>query len=305
MNILEIRAVSKSYEKNLVLDNVSLSIPTQAIYGLLGPNGAGKTTLIRIINKIIMQDQGEVIFKGRRLERNDLFKLGYLPEERGLYSKMKVGEHLLYLAKLKGMKTYDAHKVVKSYLQEFEISDWFNKKIEQLSKGMQQKIQFIIAIMHNPDFVILDEPFSGFDPVNAELIKNKILDLRKNGVTFMLSTHRMESVEELCNYVTLINKSKQVIDGEKRKIKEQFSTSTYEIRGKIISPITSDGNSLFEVLENEWCEEEQNHKLKCKLNAGININDVINYLIKSMEIHSLREIVPSMNDIFISLVNNK
>jgi len=304
MNILEVRGVYKSYENNRVLNNIFLSVPQQAIYGLLGPNGAGKTTLIRIINKIIMCDEGEVLFKGQPMTRNDLHKLGYLPEERGLYNKMKVGEHLLYLAQLKGMKSHVARQVVKKHLKEFECIDWYNKKIEQLSKGMQQKIQFIIAIMHAPEFIILDEPFSGFDPVNTEMIKNKILDLKKNGVTFMLSTHRMESVEELCNYVTLINKSKKMIDGEKNKIKEQFSKNIYEVKGYCTRTLPETVNGLYSLIENEVEEDTDLKRLVFKLDHGKKTNELLQFLVNEMEVVSMREIVPDMNDIFISLVNN-
>jgi len=304
MNILEVKNISKTYGKKKVLNQISLAVPQGKIYGLLGPNGAGKTTLIRIINQIIASDEGEVWFKGSPMTRNQVEKLGYLPEERGLYTKMKVGEHLIYMAQLRGIKSLNAPKVVKNYMREFDILDWWNMKVEQLSKGMQQKLQFIIAIMHSPDFVILDEPFSGFDPVNAEFIKNKILELKGQGVTFMLSTHRMDSVEELCDHVTLIHKANKVLDGEKHKIKSQFKTNKYEIIYSHTSRPVESETPVFQIISNEKNDNPDWMTLTVSLKPGRTVNELLHYLLDMTEIHAFRELIPGMNEIFISLVKD-
>ena len=304
MKILEVKDVSKSYGTQLVLDSISMTIAQGKIYGLLGPNGAGKTTLIRIINQIISLDKGDVFFKGHPMKREFVEKIGYLPEERGLYVKMKVGEHLIYLARLKGMKAAQAKKVIADLLDEFDMNSWWNKKIEQLSKGMQQKLQFIISIMHQPDFVILDEPFTGFDPVNVELVKDKILNLRKNGVTFMLSTHRMESVEELCDSVMLINKAKKVLDGDKHQIKEKYSKNLYEIefRGAIQKTIP-DTHSKWSIVKRDESEVNGKSSFQIQLPGGTFLNEILPEWITYGNVNSVTEIIPSMHDIFISLVN--
>lgn len=303
MNILEVKNVSKTYGKHKVLNNISLNIPEGKIYGLLGPNGAGKTTLIRIINQIIVCDEGEILFKGLPITRQNIEKLGYLPEERGLYTKMKVGEHLVYMARLKGIGNNSATRVVKTFMKEFDILDWWNKRVEQLSKGMQQKVQFIISILNSPEFVILDEPFTGFDPVNAEFIKQKILELKKKGVTFMLSTHRMETVEELCDYVTLIHQSNKIIDGEKHKIKSQFRTSKYEVicdKSELLQKVTS---NVYQIESIEPDENPAQCRLILCLNPGKKSNDLLKEIAELTEIHSFKEIIPDMNEIFIKLVN--
>ncbi len=229
MNLLEAQHIYKRYADHEALRDVSIAIPKQAIFGLLGPNGAGKTTLIRIINQIITADQGEIRIKGEPLAPHHIADIGYLPEERGLYKKMKVGEQLRYLARLKGLSSREANERIRSWFKRLEISGWSEKKIEDLSKGMQQKIQFIATVVHDPDLIILDEPFSGFDPVNANLIKDEILALRERGKTIIFSTHRMESVEEMCSHVAMINQSEKVLDGTKQEIKNQYRTNTYEV----------------------------------------------------------------------------
>jgi ABC-2 type transport system ATP-binding protein len=229
MNILETHHIVKQYAEHRALDNVSLAVPKGSIFGLLGPNGAGKTSLIRIINQITAPDAGEVILGGERLNPSHIKRIGYLPEERGLYKKMKVGEQLLYLAQLKGLSEKQAMEKLKTWFIKFDIKTWWTKNVEDLSKGMQQKVQFVATVMHEPDLIILDEPFSGFDPINANLIKDEILELRERGKTIIFSTHRMESVEELCDHIALIHRSHKVLDGTKRAIKEQFKTHTYHV----------------------------------------------------------------------------
>ena len=232
MNILEAHNVVKRYAAHTALDNVSINVPEQSIFGLLGPNGAGKTSLIRIITQITAPDSGEIIFNNRKLDASHIAQIGYLPEERGLYKKMKVGEHLLYLAQLKGLTKSEAMEKLKTWFIKFEIKTWWDKKIEDLSKGMQQKIQFIATVLHQPKLIILDEPFSGFDPINANIIKDEILELRKNGSTIIFSTHRMESVEELCDHIALINHSKVLLSGATKEVKQRFKTNTYYVEGR-------------------------------------------------------------------------
>jgi ABC-2 type transport system ATP-binding protein len=306
MNVLEVKGVSKSYGNHLVLNDISLEIPEKKIYGLLGPNGAGKTTLIRIINQIITLDKGEVLFKGEPMKREFVERMGYLPEERGLYTKMKVGEHMLYLASLKGLTGAAARETIKSYLNEFDIYSWWNKKVEQLSKGMQQKLQFIISIMHNPDFVILDEPFTGFDPVNVELVKAKIRELKDNGTTFMLSTHRMESVEELCDNVTLIHKANKVLDGNKFDIKNKYSKNTFRVvYTDMHESQLEEQNKFWKTIDQKGENEHGYSTIDFVLQDRIQSNEVMHEWMKLGKIYSVNEIIPSMNDIFISLVNNE
>ena len=222
MDFLKIRNVEKRFVNQYALDDVSLTVPENSIYGLLGPNGAGKTTLIRIINRITAPDKGEIYLKGHKIQMKDVFRIGYLPEERGLYKKMKVGEQALYLAQLKGMNKHDAVKKLKYWFEKFEIQDWWDKKIEELSKGMQQKIQFVTTVVHEPELLIFDEPFSGFDPINANLLKNEVLNLKKKGATIIFSTHNMGSVEELCDHITLINKAENILEGPIDQIRNQY-----------------------------------------------------------------------------------
>ncbi|MFT2010083.1 ABC transporter ATP-binding protein [Pontibacter sp. 13R65] len=297
MSILKIDGVSKRYANHTALDNVSFVIPTGCIFGLLGPNGAGKTSLIRIITQITGADTGEILFKGNRLKPDHIREMGYLPEERGLYKKMKVGEQLLYLAQLKGLTKADATERIKGWIDRLEIRDWVGKNIEDLSKGMQQKVQFIATVLHEPSLIILDEPFSGFDPINANLIKDEILRLRERGASIIFSTHRMESVEELCDNIALINRSHKVLDGSVKEIKEAYKTDTYQVigNGKLLI-LTPD----FQVLE-----QHENHgvfRASIKLLNGTQPNDLLRYLVERVEVHSFIELVPSINDIFIRKV---
>ncbi|RSK42535.1 ABC transporter ATP-binding protein [Hymenobacter perfusus] len=296
--ILEVRDVHKQYAAHTALDGVSLDIPEHSIFGLLGPNGAGKTSLIRIITQITAADEGEIRFRGEKLNPSHIAQIGYLPEERGLYKKMKVGEQLLYLARLRGLGRADATERIKSWITRFDLKPWIEKNVEDLSKGMQQKVQFIATVLHEPSLIILDEPFSGFDPINANLIKDEILRLRDEGSTIIFSTHRMESVEEMCDNIALINRSRKVLDGPVRTIKDQFKTQTYEVEGKgrlmVMHPD-------FEVLKHQ--ERENGHFYDViKLHAGVTPNDLLRYLISNVEVHAFRELIPSINDIFIRRV---
>lgn len=298
MDLLCIEGVSKTYGDHTALRNITFTIPKNCVFGLLGPNGAGKTTLIRIITQIIMSDTGTVYFNGKPVTPDDVRKIGYLPEERGLYKKMKVAEQLLYLARLKGMNRTDAVREINHWLDRFEIRSWINKKVEDLSKGMQQKIQFIATVVHKPTLLILDEPFSGFDPVNANLIKDELYELQQNGATIIFSTHRMESVEELCDHLTLINNAEVVINGSKKEIKNQYRNSTFivEYEGQL-----SFGSNGFKELHSVdmgdgiWKSEVQ-------IAAHESVNDLVNYLTSKSRIVSLNEKIPSINDIFISAV---
>ena len=296
--ILEAIDVHKAYANHVALSGVSLEIPEGSIFGLLGPNGAGKTSLIRIITQITGADEGEIRFRGERLNPSHIAQIGYLPEERGLYKKMKVGEQLLYLAQLRGLSKADATARIKNWLNRFEIKEWAGKNVEDLSKGMQQKVQFIATVLHDPKLIILDEPFSGFDPINANLIKDEILELRKQGATIIFSTHRMESVEEMCDNIALINRSRKVLDGPIGVIRDQFKTNTYEVegRGKLILV-----HPDFEVVEQK--ERENGHfYARVQLHDGVRPNDLLRYLIGAVEVEAFREKIPSINEIFIRRV---
>ncbi len=297
MSILKIDGVTKRYSNHTALDNVSFEIPVGCIFGLLGPNGAGKTSLIRIITQITRADSGEIYFKGERLKPAHIKDIGYLPEERGLYKKMKVGEQLLYLAQLKGLSKIEATARIKEWIDRFEIREWLGKNIEDLSKGMQQKVQFIATVMHEPALIILDEPFSGFDPINANLIKDEILRLRDRGATIIFSTHRMESVEELCDNIALINRAHKVLDGSVNEIKDAYKTDTYQVIGNGQLLITSPD---FDVLEQH--ESHGVFRAHIKLLNNTKPNDLLAYLIQRVEVHSFIELVPSINDIFIRKV---
>lgn len=301
MSLLKVENISKSYSEHQALNDVSMEIPEKTIFGLLGPNGAGKTTLIRIINQIIEGDQGSILFDGVPLNQEHIRNIGYLPEERGLYKKMKVGEQLVYLGQLRGLSMKEASKRGKEWCQKLEILDWWSKKIEDLSKGMAQKIQFIATVMHEPKLIILDEPFSGFDPVNANLIKDEILELREKGATIIFSTHRMESVEQLCDHVAMINKSEKILDGSKTDIKEKFRDGTYFVEHKGGSIKSGAG---FEVLSTEEIGRDLTRTLVQYSSDG-NPNELLKQLISQVEIHSFVERIPSMNDIFISLVKGE
>lgn len=302
MNALVTQNVTKQYTNHKALDSISIVIPEKSIYGLLGPNGAGKTTLIRIINQIINADQGTVEIFGEKLQEKHVGIIGYLPEERGLYKKMKVGEQLLYFAQLKGMSRKQALDRIKVWLEKFEIKDWWHKKVEDLSKGMAQKVQFISTVMHEPKLIILDEPFSGFDPVNAQLITEKILELKENGSTIIFSTHRMETVESLCDHIALINKSKLILEGAKNQVKAQYKSNTFLVEHR--------GNTFtlpagrYELLKQVPLEEGL-FSTTLKVNEGVNGNQVLRDLIDITEVHSFMEKVPSMADIFIDLVKGE
>ena len=294
--------MTKRYANHTALDQINITIPERTIYGLLGPNGAGKTTLIRIINQIINRDEGEIEIFGEPLQEKHIEIIGYLPEERGLYKKMKVGEQLLYLAQLKGLSRKEALDRIKIWLDKFEIRDWWHKKVEDLSKGMAQKVQFISTVMHEPRLIILDEPFSGFDPVNAQLITEKILELKEKGSTIIFSTHRMETVESLCDHIALINKSKKILEGPKKQVKAQYKSNTFvvEHRGNHFT-LPMDRYELVQQVP----LEEGLFSTTLKAQTGIQGNQVIRDLIDITEVHSFQEVVPSMADIFISLVKGE
>lgn len=304
MNLLSVCNVTKRYANHVALDNVSIEVPAQSIFGLLGPNGAGKTSLIRIINQITGPDEGTILLNGKHLSEEDIAHIGYLPEERGLYKKMRVGEQALYLARLKGMTRNDAMKELKVWFEKFEMGGWWNKKIEELSKGMQQKVQFIVTVIHKPMLLILDEPFSGFDPINAQLIRNEILDLRKNGTTVIFSTHNMGSVEELCDHIALINKSHKILDGSVKEIRKTYRSNTYDIHFK--GNIMGFTNAMWtggELLSKHSQGEE--HDVRVKLAANVKPNDLLKAVMPFAEINGLHEVIPSMNDIFIMKVNEQ
>lgn len=299
MNIIEVQHVTKEYANHKALDDVSINIPKGCIFGLLGPNGAGKTSLIRIINQITGPDSGHILFDGRPLNQSHISRIGYLPEERGLYKKMKVGEQLLYLAQLKGLSQKEAMDKLKTWFVKFDIKTWWDKTVSDLSKGMQQKVQFVSTVLHEPDLIILDEPFSGFDPINANLIRDEILELKQKGSTIIFSTHRMETVEELCDNIALIHKAKKVLDGPKREIKEQFKTNTYfvEYRGQLR---IDDG--LY-TLEGSKDLEEGYKRTSIHLPYGITPNQLLGDLVNQIEIRSFGENIPTMSDIFMKAVN--
>jgi len=294
--ILEVENVVKQFAGHRALDGVSLQVPENSVYGLLGPNGAGKTTLIRIINCITAPDSGEVRLNGRRMTPEDVSHIGYLPEERGLYKKMKIGEQALYLAQLKGMSKNDALKALKYWFEKFEIQAWWDKKVEELSKGMAQKVQFITTILHNPKLLIFDEPFSGFDPVNAELLKREILELRDKGATIIFSTHNMGTVEDLCENISLVNRSKVVLQGNVAQIRANHATDTYLVKTDV--KLRIDGFELVSEQHKSGFFESTIKKQMQDTN-----NTLLQRLMTQTEIHSFQEILPSMNDIFIRTVN--
>lgn len=297
MSILQIAGVSKRYASHLALQDISFEIPAQSIFGLLGPNGAGKTSLIRIITQITGADSGYLLFKGEPLKPAHIRQMGYLPEERGLYKKMKVGEQLLYLAQLKGLSKSEATEKIKTWVTKMDLRAWLNKPVEDLSKGMQQKVQFMATVMHQPELIILDEPFSGFDPINANVIKDEILALREAGSTIIFSTHRMESVEELCDNIGLINRSRMILNGPVKEIKNTYKTNTYRVEGTGRLLITSPD---FKVVEQQ--QHGNNFKGIVQLMPDTTPNHLLRYLIERVEVHALQEQVPSINDIFIQQV---
>ena len=300
---ITVNEVTKRYADHIALDRMCIEIPEHCIYGLLGPNGAGKTTLIRILNQITAPDSGEVIINGERLNQKHITQIGYLPEERGLYKKMKVGEQAIYLAELKGIKKTEAQKRLKKWFDKFEISGWWDKKVEELSKGMQQKVQFITTIIHEPDILIFDEPFSGFDPINANLLKESILELRDKGATILLSTHNMASVEELCDSITLINNGRSILQGRVGDIKRQHDTNKREIivRTDNPQPIYALGDT-YNNIKVEPTEQPDEMKLTTYSESP---NELLSQLMQIGQLVSYKEVLPSMNDIFIQEVQSK
>lgn len=300
MALIECKNVCKNFGTKVALDNVSLDVPEGKIYGLLGPNGAGKTTMIRIINRITIPNSGEVLFNGRPITQRDVEKIGYLPEERGLYRKMEVGDQAMYLAQLKGMSEKDARAELKKWFVKFGIQDWWKKKVEELSKGMAQKVQFITTVVHKPSLMILDEPFSGFDPVNAELIRKEILELKEHGATIILSTHNMESVEELCDNIALINKSHLVLSGGVDEIRRQYGNNHVELiysGENVLAPV----EGLFSVISD--ADDNGRHTAVLSLDHEGLGNEVLTSVIgQGLLVNSFKELLPRMNDIFIKLV---
>ncbi len=298
MDILTINNISKSYADHKALSDVSLAVPKQSIFGLLGPNGAGKTTLIRIINQIISSDGGTIEINGETLKQDHVRVIGYLPEERGLYKKMKVGEHLLYFAQLKGLKKKEAITKIRHWFKKLDIPDWLDKKVEDLSKGMQQKVQFIGTVLHDPELIILDEPFSGFDPINANIIKDEILELREKGSTIIFSTHRMESVEELCDHIALLDQSYKILDGPKKDIKNKYRSQTF-----LVNHLGDMGqlDGSYEVLGTTPLEDNQ-LETRVRIKDDSDSNQLLKHLIGKTHVVGFNELIPSINDIFIQTV---
>ena len=299
MDLLNVKNICKSYVNHRALDNISIDIPRSSIFGLLGPNGAGKTTLIRIINQIINQDSGQILLHGTNINYNDIRKIGYMPEERGLYKKMKIGDFLLFMGKLKGLSRSESINSARDWFNNLEVSNWWNKNIEDLSKGMSQKVQFISTVLHNPDLIILDEPFSGFDPVNANLIKKNLLRLKDEGKTIIFSTHRMESVDELCDNLAMIDKSKKILSGKINDIKSAYKSDIYKIKhlNKIDDKISS-----FSVIDSKIVVDNV-YESEIKLIKKISSNHLLRLLLSnSIEILEFKQKIPNMNDIFIMKV---
>lgn len=300
--MLDIRHIVKQYSQHRALDDVSLHVPKGSIFGLLGPNGAGKTSLIRIINQITAPDSGEIYFDGELLHPKHIERIGYLPEERGLYKKMKIGEQMLYLAQLKGLSKADAQRRIANWFEKLKMENWWGKKVEDLSKGMQQKVQFVATVVHEPNLIILDEPFSGFDPVNAQVIQDEILELNKKGATIIYSTHRMESVEELCDHIALINKAHKVLDGPVQEIKRSYKKQMYVIDFKKRDEVSANLNEapLFELVEEHAYADH--YEAIIRVNEDNSLNSILLYLIPLVDIQQIKEVVPSMHDIFIDQV---
>lgn len=305
-NALETNSVSKNFGDFTALNNVSITVPKGSIFGLLGPNGAGKTTLIRIINQITLPDSGSILLDGEPLQPNHMKDIGYLPEERGLYKTMKVGEQILYLAQLKGLSKVEVKKRLNHWFEKFEIGDWWNKKIQELSKGMAQKIQFIVTVLHQPKLLIFDEPFSGFDPINANLIKDEILQLREEGATVIFATHRMESVEEMCDDIALIHESNKLLEGKLIDIKRQYKTNTFEV-----GLITDNEPQLMHIIKSKFDVSpavfkslNTDLKLNIRLKDNESSNELLAFLMSNAQVNHFNELVPSVNDIFIQTVKN-
>ena len=304
-NILEVKNVVKQYGEYTALNSVSLNVPEGSIYGLLGPNGAGKTSLIRIINQITLPDAGEIILNGESLNPNHISMIGYMPEERGLYKSMKVGEQCLYLAQLKGMSKQEAKKQLKYWFEKFEIETWWDKKLQELSKGMAQKVQFIVTVLHNPKLLILDEPFSGFDPVNANLIKDEIIELNKKGTSIIFSTHRMESVEEMCDYIALIHKSNKLIEGKLEDVKREFRTNTFQVgvMTQNVEGLMYQLTQKFTIGQTDFKSLNDDLKLEVQL-GNHTTNDLLSILTQNGQVTHFAEKIPSVNDIFIQTVTD-
>ena len=298
MNLLELRNLKKYFATQKAVDDISFNVEQGGIFGLLGPNGAGKTTLLRMITGIFYPDSGEILFHGKKFEPlRDAERIGYMPEERGLYKKMTIGDQALYLAQLKGLSKSEALASIKKWFVKFGMETWWNKKVEDLSKGMSQKLQFVTTVLHNPSLIILDEPFSGLDPVNANLIKDEIFNLARNGSTIIFSTHRMEQVEEICNHIILVNKGKKILDGTVSNVKQEFKENIFSIGVKAMPEHLM--THIFEVVKH------QPDKIRLKLNEGTLPNDVLRYFINhNLQVNSFHEELPSLNDIFIRLVEN-
>jgi ABC-2 type transport system ATP-binding protein len=301
--ILEVKNVVKQYGDYTALNSVSLSVPEGSIYGLLGPNGAGKTSLIRIINQITLPDAGEIILNSEKLNPNHISMIGYMPEERGLYKSMKVGEQCLYLAQLKDMSKQEAKKQLKYWFEKFEIETWWDKKLQELSKGMAQKVQFIVTVLHNPKLLILDEPFSGFDPVNANLIKDEIIELNKKGTSIIFSTHRMESVEEMCDYIALIHKSNKLIEGKLEDVKREFRTNTFQVgvMTQNVEALMYQLTQKFTIGQTDFKSLNDDLKLEVQL-GNHSTNELLSILSQNGQVTHFAEKIPSVNDIFIQTV---
>jgi len=304
MDIFSAQNISKQFSGHKALDKVNIAIPEGSIFGLLGPNGAGKTTFISIINQIIAPDEGQLFYQGRELKPNDIYNIGYLPEERGLYKKMTVGEQAMYLSQLKGLSKQEAQKRLTYWFDKFEIRSWWNKKVEELSKGMQQKVQFLVTIVHEPKLLIFDEPFSGFDPINASMLKDEIIAQKDKGATVIFSTHNMASVEELCDHIALIDDARVLLDGAVRSIKKRFKTNTFEIafnsyQGSLGSILPAAFNIV-----REWNDHEM-RMASVQIPADAGPNHLVSALLPHVSLHSFIELIPSMNDIFIRVVTEK
>ena len=306
MNILQVENVTKRYSAHTALSDVSLEVPQGSIYGLLGPNGAGKSTLIRVVNRITLPDAGRVLFKGKPITDEDIYRIGYLPEERGLYKKMKVGEQAIFFARLKGMSRREAIARLKEWFIRFGIEDWWNRTVEDLSKGMAQKVQFITTILHKPELLIFDEPFSGFDPINANILKQEILRLRDEGATVIFSTHNMSSVEEICDHITLINKSRNILSGSTDEVRRRFGENVFElIYAPGESALEPALGSLAEVLEQGEVADTPYSSMRIRINDGVSVRECIGRANEAVELRSFKEVIPSMNDIFIRAVEGK
>lgn len=305
MELLRVENVTKRFANHTALDDVSLTIERGAVYGLLGPNGAGKSTLIRIINRITAPDSGKVYLNGREIAPEDVYKIGYLPEERGLYKQMRVGEQAIYFARLKGLSRREATVRLKMWFKKFDIEYWWDKKVSELSKGMAQKVQFIVTVLHEPELLIFDEPFSGFDPINANLLKEEILGLRDKGATVIFSTHNMSSVEEMCDNITLINKSRNILTGRLDDIRHLHGTNLFELEFKGNKQELRDKLSgRYTLIEDEESSVLSN-SMKIQLSAGGQTRDLVSEINDTVEIRSFREVIPSMNDIFIKAVSGQ